>query len=100
MSDGFDEGISSTLVCLVFALGEVAVSVSGEPLSTYKGRVSGVRGGTRGRPPGLAFFNEARKRMGFALTECSIENVQMFALAGYCRLSFSHVWTRSRESPD
>lgn len=33
------------------------------------------------RPPGLLFFNEARKRMGFNLTECSLENVQIFALA-------------------
>ncbi|XXG99021.1 hypothetical protein Hte_005355 [Hypoxylon texense] len=81
-SHGFDESSSSTLACLVFALGEVAMSaVQGAPITTYKGRPSGVRGGTLERPPGISFFNEARKRMGFNLTECSLENVQMFALA-------------------
>ncbi|OTB19643.1 hypothetical protein K445DRAFT_53054 [Daldinia sp. EC12] len=81
-SRGFDESSSSTLTCLVFALGEVAISaVQGAPLATYKGRPSGIRGGTAERPPGLLFFNEARRRMGFNLTECSLENVQIFALA-------------------
>ncbi|KAI2771556.1 hypothetical protein F4815DRAFT_496874 [Daldinia loculata] len=81
-SHGFDESSSSTLTCLVFALGEVAISaVQGAPLGTHKGRPSGIRGGTMERPPGLLFFNEARKRMGFNLTECSLENVQIFALA-------------------
>ncbi|KAF3067022.1 hypothetical protein GL218_08823 [Daldinia childiae] len=81
-SHGFDESSSSTLTCLVFALGEVAISaVQGAPLGRYKGRPSGIRGGTIERPPGLVFFNEARKRMGFNLTECSLQNVQIFALA-------------------
>ncbi|KAI5865048.1 hypothetical protein GGS23DRAFT_603720 [Durotheca rogersii] len=81
-NNGFDESSSSTLACLVFALGEVALNATqGAPLGTHKGRPSGVRGGTLERPPGLLLFNEARKRMGFNLTECSLENVQMFALA-------------------
>lgn len=81
-SHGFDESSSSTLTCLVFALGEVAMgAVQGAPIGTRKGRPSGIKGGTLERPPGLLFFNEARKRMGFNLTECSLENVQMFALA-------------------
>lgn len=80
--NGFDDGMNSTLVCLVLALGEVAIaSVQGEPLTTYKGRPGGIRGGTLERPPGLVLFNEARKRLGFNLTECSLENVQIFALA-------------------
>ncbi|KAI2465576.1 hypothetical protein F4781DRAFT_20426 [Annulohypoxylon bovei var. microspora] len=79
---GFDESSSSTLACLIFALGEVAISaIQGAPVTTHKGRPSGIRGGTVERPPGLLFFNEARKRMGFNLTECSLENVQMFSLA-------------------
>ncbi|KAI2621106.1 hypothetical protein GGR54DRAFT_639234 [Hypoxylon sp. NC1633] len=79
---GFDESSPSTLACLVFALGEVAISaVQGAPVATRKSRPSGIRGGSVERPPGLLFFNEARKRMGFNLTECSLENVQMFALA-------------------
>ncbi|KAI2616983.1 hypothetical protein GGS26DRAFT_603302 [Hypomontagnella submonticulosa] len=81
-SHGLDESSSSTLACLIFALGEVAISaVQGQPIGTYKGRPSGIRGGSIERPPGLLFFNEARKRMGFNLTECSLDNVQMFALA-------------------
>jgi hypothetical protein len=81
--DGFDEQMPTTLACLIFALGEVALSTSTlPPITGYKSRASGVKGGSLDRPPGLAFFNEARKRMGFSLSECSIENVQMFALAG------------------
>jgi hypothetical protein len=80
---GFDDGALSALAFLVFALGEVSIAgTQGMPIGIYKGRPSGVKGGTLDRPPGLAFFNEARKRMGYSLTECSLENVQMFALAG------------------
>ncbi|KAI1336423.1 hypothetical protein F5Y15DRAFT_427096 [Xylariaceae sp. FL0016] len=76
----------------VFALGQVAIDgMQGDPVATYKGRPSGVRGGTTDRPPGLVFFNEARKRMGFNLTECSLENVQMFSLAAlYYEACFHH----------
>ena len=84
VNEGFDEGTASTLAFLVFALGEVAIAgTQGHPIADNKGRPSGFRGGSLERPPGLAFFNEARKRMAFSLTECSLENVQMFALAGY-----------------
>ena len=83
-NEGFDDGITSTLAFLVFALGEVAIAgVQGPPIDIYNGRPSGIKGGTVGQPPGLALFNEARKRMGFNLTECCLENVQVFALAGY-----------------
>ncbi|KAI1499637.1 hypothetical protein F5X99DRAFT_389018 [Biscogniauxia marginata] len=79
---GFDESSMSTLACLIFALGEVAIGgVQGAPIETRKGRPSGIKGGTLDHPPGLLLFNEARKRMGFNLTECSLENVQMFSLA-------------------
>ncbi|OIW35648.1 hypothetical protein CONLIGDRAFT_567738 [Coniochaeta ligniaria NRRL 30616] len=80
---GFDESVSATIALLVFALGELVISGShGIPIRLYNGRPSGVKGGTASEPPGLALFNEARKRMGFNLTECSIGNVQIFALAG------------------
>lgn len=79
---GFDESINSTLALLVLSLGEVAIGSIGEGTSVIsQGRPSGLKGGSPGRPPGLLLFNEARKRMGFNLTECSIENVQIFALA-------------------
>lgn len=81
---GFQDGISSILAFLVFALGEVALAgIQGVPNYTHGGRLTGLKGGSAVHPPGLALFNEARKRMGFSLGECSLENVQIFALAGY-----------------
>lgn len=53
----------------------------GKPIDVVDGRPSGVRGGSRIRPPGLAIFNEARKLMGFVSTGCELENVQIFSLA-------------------
>jgi hypothetical protein len=83
-SDGFDHGMASTIAFLVFALGEVALAGSdGPPIHVYNGRASGIKGGSKDRPPGLELFNEARRRMGFNLTECSLENVQIFELARY-----------------
>lgn len=83
-SEGFNGDNESAIALLVFALGELANEGSrGLPVSGYHGRPSGVRGGTVERPPGLALFNEARKRMGFVLTECVLENVQIFSLAAY-----------------
>lgn len=81
INTGFEENTKSALVFLVLALGEVAMNSAGVPITSFKGRPSGIKGGTSDRPPGLAYFNEARKRMGFALTEVSVENVQMCALA-------------------
>lgn len=81
ISNGFHEGVISSLVLLVLALGEVALTTSEVSISAYKQRPSGIKGGTIDRPPGLSYFNEARKRMGFALSEVSLENVQMLALA-------------------
>ena len=83
LNEGLGDDITSTLAFLVFALGEVAIAgVQGIPVTIYNGRPSGVRGGTISQPPGIALFNAARKRMGFSLSECSLENVQVFALAG------------------
>ncbi|ROV97938.1 hypothetical protein VSDG_04912 [Cytospora chrysosperma] len=70
-----DDSVQSTLACLIFALGEVAVDAYNDPSQDLS------RSNTA-HPPGLVFFNEARRRMGFNLTECSLENVQIFALAG------------------
>ncbi|KAF5023318.1 hypothetical protein F66182_4626 [Fusarium sp. NRRL 66182] len=69
INNGFQEGTVSSLVLLVLALGEVALTTSEVPISAYKQRPSGIKGGTIDRPPGLAYFNESRKRMGFALSE-------------------------------
>ncbi|KAG7292063.1 hypothetical protein NEMBOFW57_002094 [Staphylotrichum longicolle] len=81
-NNGFSRDMQSTIAFLVFALGEVALEgIDGLRLHVYNGRASGVKGGSKDRPPGLELFNEARRRMGFNLTECSLENVQIFALA-------------------
>ncbi|KAL2134523.1 hypothetical protein VTI74DRAFT_11567 [Chaetomium olivicolor] len=81
-NNGLSHNTESTIAFLVFALGEVAIAgTEGLPVHVYNGRASGIKGGTRDRPPGLELFNEARRRMGFNLTECSLENVQIFALS-------------------
>lgn len=82
-NDGFAASTTSAVAFIVFALGEVALAgFDGPPIHVYNGRASGVRGGRKGRPPGVEWFNEARRRMGFHFTEVNIENIQMFALAG------------------
>ncbi|KAH8602747.1 hypothetical protein B0O99DRAFT_498383 [Bisporella sp. PMI_857] len=81
-SEGFDGDTDSVIALLVFALGELAIeSAAGPPIEVYNGRPSGVKGGTATKPPGLAYFNEARKRMGFVVTHCDLETVQIFSLA-------------------
>lgn len=87
---GLPKSTGSTILLLVLALGDVAVAASGVPVSVRDGRPSGIKGGTADRPPGLVFFNEARKRMGFVLTEVTLENVQMFALAALYYESCGH----------
>jgi hypothetical protein len=83
-SEGFNGDSDSVIALLVFALGEIALDgARGDPIAVEDGRPSGIRGGTPSRPPGLALFNEARKRMGFVLTECDLENVQIFSLAAF-----------------
>jgi hypothetical protein len=83
-TEGFDSDPDSVIALLVFALGELAIEGScGNPVGAYKGRPSGVRGGTTSKPPGLALFNEARKRIGFVLTDCDLVNVQIYSLAAY-----------------
>jgi hypothetical protein len=84
LTEGFDGETDSVISLLVFALGELAIEgCRGDPIEVHEGRPSGVRGGTATRPPGLALFNEARKRIGFLLTECELENVQAFNLVAY-----------------
>ena len=80
-SDGFQSDNDSVIALLILALGELAIEGTyGEPISSAAGRPSGVRGGTSTNPPGLALFTEARKRIGFVLTGCELEDVQVFSL--------------------
>ena len=77
-----DSESAAALVFLVAALGDVAVAnAQGTPVLGSIGSL-GVKGGTVSHPPGLALFNEARRRMGFVMGACSLESVQVHALAG------------------
>ena len=106
-TEGFNGDTDSVIALLVFALAELALEgYRGTPIEVYKGRTSGVRGGTVSKPPGLALFNEARKRIGFTLTDCELENVQIYCLTAcvalsslslvVCSLQNTHVNVNSR----
>ena len=80
--NGVDHRLPSTIAFLVFALGEVALgNYRGAPINAHGGRPSGMRGGSKSHPPGITLFNEARKRLGFSVTETSLEMVQAYTLA-------------------
>lgn len=82
LRDGYADGDPhAVLALLVFALGQVAIEgVFERPLCMIDGRPSGFRGGTAEHPPGLATFNEARRRIGFILTQSALETVQIMLL--------------------
>lgn len=72
---------ASVVLLLVYALGQVAVDgESGIPISSIGGHDSGFRGGSIEHPPGLAAFNEARRRFGFIAMESTLETVQILLL--------------------
>lgn len=83
MQSGYRNGDPAACIgLLVLALGQVAIDgVYGQPVSySADGIPSGLRGGTVERPPGLGIFNEARRRIGFVMNQCTLENVQIFLL--------------------
>jgi hypothetical protein len=81
-SEGFNGDNDSVLALLEFALGELSIEGSrGTPVNVTVGHPSGIRGGTQDKPPGLALFTEARRLLGFVLTEGELENVQIYSLA-------------------
>ena len=82
LRDGYPDGDpDACLALLVFALGQVAIEgVFERPISVLDNQPSGFRGGTADRPPGLAIFNEARRRVGFVRTTNSLEAVQIMLL--------------------
>ncbi|CAK7565431.1 MAG: hypothetical protein SEPTF4163_003348 [Sporothrix epigloea] len=83
---------AAALVFLVASLGDVAIAnAQGTPVLGGIGSL-GIKGGTVSHPPGLALFNEARRRMGFVMGACSLEIVQIHALAGiYCSTCLRHM---------
>ena len=88
-----DEDPRSILAMLVFALGQVAIEGStGRPISATNQVASGFRGGSTERPPGLEFFNEARRRLGFTAHSCTLENAQIsFLVATFYEAHARHV---------
>lgn len=80
-SEGFNGDTDSVIALLVFALGKLAIDQGCVCESHAHHAGKGVFKGSAERPPGLALFNEARKRIGFVMTECDLENVQVFCLA-------------------
>jgi hypothetical protein len=69
----------SVIVLMVCALGEMAIEGTTGP--RWKGTPnSGIRGGSLERPPGLVFFNEVRRRLGFISTANSVKSVQILIL--------------------
>lgn len=83
LRDGFGDGdATSVIALLVFALGKMARDGTfGEPIAEQPNFKTGLRGGSIDRPPGLDFFNEARKRIGFIMSQCDLESIQALLLA-------------------
>lgn len=82
-SSSFDQNDGcAALVLLVLALGALAKEgVSGKPiLEESTGRSTGIRGGTPQRPPGLAFWNEATRRLGGMISQYDLNMLQCFIL--------------------
>lgn len=99
----FDQ--NTTLILLVMALGEVAQqSVTGEPLvDPSTNQPTGVRGGTKGQPPGLNFIMEARSRIGQGMTKMDITVLHCYILFSlyYAQVSRNmDYWIMTRMASD
>ncbi|KAK3044385.1 hypothetical protein LTS18_001423, partial [Coniosporium uncinatum] len=85
---------NSVIALLVMALGAVAYSGSYDlPINNFaNNHSSGIRGGSADHPPGLEWFNQARLRIGFMATQCTLENVQALLLqAIYYQACWRHL---------
>jgi hypothetical protein len=84
LQNGYVDGDADAVLALtVFALGQTAIEGTlGASISNHGGLSSGFRGGSVENPPGIELFCEARRRLGFVVTSCSLENVQILLLQG------------------
>jgi hypothetical protein len=92
--EGYADGDPQSVVALlVYALGQLAIEgVFGNAISSQDGVPSGFRGGTAERPPGLEIFNEVRRRLGFIMSTCTTEYVQIMLLqATYYEANSRHL---------
>jgi hypothetical protein len=78
--NGTENSLASAIGFLILALGEMALAGTAAPIP-QSGRPSSIQGSTMNKPPGLAFFNEARQRMGLFDTEVSVQNLQAKCLS-------------------
>ncbi|KAF9870048.1 hypothetical protein CkaCkLH20_12528 [Colletotrichum karsti] len=81
------DNVDATLVLLVLALADM-----GEATCTDPGLVQ-QHIQQHGGPPGLSYFNEARRRMGFFVADCTLETVQLLILAGGLNLELEQPLT-------
>jgi hypothetical protein len=81
--EGFNGDTDSVIALLVFALGQLAIDDQRGSSGPSVNKRSSAIEGTSLVPSSLGLFNEARKRLGFVLTKCDLENVQIFSLAAY-----------------
>lgn len=80
----YPDGDPRTVLALtVFALGQMALECTVRQKASRERRFrSGFRSGSAGRPPGIELFCEARRRLGFISTSCTLDNVQILLLQG------------------
>ncbi|RTE77553.1 hypothetical protein BHE90_007961 [Fusarium euwallaceae] len=76
--------IESCIVLVVMALGVIGQKalVEGGFASATTPGTSGLAGVQDGDMPGLAFFNEARKRLGFLICDQGLQACQFYLLSG------------------
>jgi hypothetical protein len=100
LQDGFEDSSARSIIAiLVFTLGKVAFDgVFGQVITYADGSPSGFRGGDGFKPPALDMFNEARRRLGFIVSQCSLECAQVFLLLGYCNRTFYNMFISDVES--
>jgi hypothetical protein len=84
LQNGYVDGdIEAVLALTVCALGQTAIEGTlGGSISIHEGVPSGFRGGFVENPPGIELFCEARRRLGFVVTSCTLENIQILLLQG------------------
>ncbi|OAL42858.1 hypothetical protein IQ07DRAFT_525438 [Pyrenochaeta sp. DS3sAY3a] len=86
ISEGFEYNIESCLVLVVMALGCAASkSLRKRDEMVADGAVDASARSIQGiddDPPGLGFFNEARRRIGFVTCDGNVQSCQYYLLAG------------------
>ena len=82
----------SALLLMVFALGAVAeeATTTTPIVERRKGKASGIKSATISQLPGIAFANEAKRRLGLMFTQYSVTILQGHLLLAYVLQSWKH----------